>query len=268
MKLLFVVIFIWSIVASVISAADTDICGGETSHTGTSTEASGTVVSPNHPANYGNSLECTLTITTEEAGITLTFSKMDVENAGGCANDYVQISVDGVDTKYCAYTIPTVAAITGKTVTIKFVTDSSATYTGFKLSWAKTGATPEVDTSKDICGGQTTYPYTGTSTDATGTVKSPNYPDNYPNSVECTLTITTENAGISLTFTNLKVENARGCANDYVQISAGTEEIGKYCAYSIPTVAAITGKTVTIKFVTDSSATHTGFELSWKGSGK
>ena len=58
----------------------------------------------------------------------------------------------------------------------------------------------------------------GSLSGVTGTVSSPNYPNNYPSNSDCTWTITIPEGIILLSFTNLDVESNSGCTYDSVKV--------------------------------------------------
>ena len=60
----------------------------------------------------------------------------------------------------------------------------------------------------------------GTLTSLAGVIKSPNFPNNYINGVNCVYVITApHNYRVTLTFTAFSLEAASDCRYDYVEVS-------------------------------------------------
>jgi len=103
-----------------------------------------------------------------------------------------------------------------------------------------------------------------------GLIKSRNYPDNYPNSMECEWTIySPESHQIRLQFTNFDLERSLRCRYDSLKIYKGDthegELVGSYCGNEIPDTMIISGSYVTLLFTTDPVDTRAGFLLTWTG---
>ena len=101
----------------------------------------------------------------------------------------------------------------------------------------------------------------------TGTVKSPNYPDNYPDHEDLSIPIeVTSGSTIELSFTTLDIEPEASCGYDYVKIldSDGTTELAKLCGDSLPSPLKSSGHKLTVVFHSDESVTRKGFEATWK----
>lgn len=111
------------------------ICGGVL------TASSGTIVSPNFPGKYPNNVECIWTIQMPVgARITLNWQNIDIEAQDTCNYDYVQLRNGNSSTsplvgKYCGKAPPATFTSTGNSLYIKFVSDTSSTGNGFRLSY-------------------------------------------------------------------------------------------------------------------------------------
>ena len=102
---------------------------------------------------------------------------------------------------------------------------------------------------------------------ATGNVSSPNYPDNYPNSVRKTETIQVEQGLIlSLQFTAFDIEADSTCGDDHLTITDGDGTIlmKKSCGSSMPAEIRSRSNIVNVVFHTDRSGTRSGWSLSWR----
>ena len=115
----------------------------------------------------------------------------------------------------------------------------------------------------------------------TGVVTSPNYPGQYPNSLEKTDTIQVEQGQIlSLRFTAFAIEPHSTCSYDHLTITDGdgTTLMEKSCGSSsdgniviggqsigssLPAAIISTSNVVNLVFTTDGSDTRSGWSVSW-----
>ena len=121
------------------------------------------------------------------------------------------------------------------------------------------------------CGGSTTESTTCTGGDcssgtATGTIKSPNYPSDYPNSKDQTYPIKVESGSkIELTFTDFAIEDDAECSYDYVQVlDSDGKQLIKKCGAAKPANVVSTSNTMTVKFHSDETVSAKGFSATWK----
>ena len=101
---------------------------------------------------------------------------------------------------------------------------------------------------------------------ATGVVTSPNYPDDYPNSLLKTEWIEVEEGLIlSLQFTAFDIESHSTCDYDHLTITDGdgTTLMEKSCGNSIPADITSTSNIVKLVFSTNSRGTRPGWSVSW-----
>ena len=117
---------------------------------------------------------------------------------------------------------------------------------------------------------------------ATGSVTSPNYPNNYPNRLKKTEMIQVEQGLIlSLQFTafNIKIEWDSTC-DDHLTITDGdgTTLMEKSCGYrdyevviggesigsSLPPAIRSRTNTINLVFITDDGGTYSGWSVSWR----
>ena len=158
--------------------------------------------------------------------------------------------------KKCGTTTPSKIISSGNKLTVKFHSDSSVSFKGFKATWKVVTATEG------------------------GSIKSEGFPNNYPNNKEqvnnCPsvsrikyLIIQTWNLSVSegkkiqLTFDEFSIENHASCVYDSVSVQYGTFS-QKYCGTTAPSPITSTGNTMTVKFASDSSVTDKGFSAVWK----
>merc|ERR1719244_10126 len=101
-----------------------------------------------------------------------------------------------------------------------------------------------------------------------GTIKSSNYPENYPNKQDVEYTLETEQGShIELIFNVFSLEDSiRGkCSHDYVKVvdSNGTD-LATLCGENRPAPFKSRGNNMTIIFYSDASVNRRGFEATWK----
>ncbi|NXG41986.1 CUBN protein, partial [Psilopogon haemacephalus] len=245
-----------------------DIVCGETL-----TGAEGTVTSPGHPDAYPHGVNCTWLISIQPGHlIRLTFTSFNLPFDYSCSRDYLEIYDNSTQQqlgRYCGRSVPPSLTSGGSTMTLFFVSDGSFSSGGFSANYISLDASKACsqDYSAD-----------------TGVLTSPNYPNPYPEDVECIYTITVGmNRKIVLHFTNFTLEGNRRCTEDYLFYSTllytinsthlysrdgGYETsplLGTYCGTDLPPVIISHGNKLWIKFVSDVFGTRTGFSAEWDG---
>lgn len=106
--------------------------------------------------------------------------------------------------RYCGNTKPPDLMTQDRTLTILFHTDSSITLDGFIATYIFADVTK-------VCGGRYSKP--------NGVIRSPNYPDHYPNQKDCVWIIEAQNKHrIRLTINAFELEKHMSCGFDYLEI--------------------------------------------------
>jgi len=236
-----------------ISYSSISTCGG------TYTSDNGILISPNYPNPYPHSAQCIWTITIPAGEvITFTFTSVDLEPHSNCVWDYVELreGTDGLGDfvgRYCGNSTPPVYVSTGNSLWVKFKSDISNRGAGFRATW-------EV-----ACGGTFTTP--------TGEIKSPYFPNPYPNERECQYIIRQPvGSTITLTFLSFDIEASRNgnCSHDYLEIHNGESAdgplIGRYCGSMVPAPVQSAGSSLWLKFATDDSVQNHGFRATYETS--
>merc|ERR1712142_394085 len=138
------------------------------------TDYEGKCKSPNYPKNYDNNMDCIKSFKAREGEIIeLNMEDFEVEYNSNCAYDYVTV-YDGKDEKapkmgtFCGTTIPKQVRSSGQFLYMTFHSDGSVTKRGFMGKY------------KSVRKGCDMY-----HTDFEGICKSPNYPKNYDNNMDC-----------------------------------------------------------------------------------
>ena len=104
------------------------------------------VKSPNYPSNYPDSKDEEYKV---DAGtgsvVALTFSHFTLEKSDGCAYDWVQV-VDGDGSsllaKTCGTSLPAVVKSKTQSLTVKFHSDTSDNFAGFRATWEAVKSSP------------------------------------------------------------------------------------------------------------------------------
>lgn len=101
-----------------------------------------------------------------------------------------------------------------------------------------------------------------------GVITSPNYPDNYPNYMDCLWTIELHPAMlIPLECDGIAIEKEDGCPFDFMEILAGvsldSSALGRYCGNLNHSLTFERDGNISIRFVSDSDKENKGFRCSF-----
>uniref|UniRef100_A0A8C3YL53 Cubilin n=1 Tax=Catagonus wagneri TaxID=51154 RepID=A0A8C3YL53_9CETA len=226
------------------------------------TESTGSIQSPGHPNIYPHGVNCTWHILVQPGHlIYLKIRTFHLEFHYNCTRDYLEVYDTVAETslgRYCGKSIPPSLTSSANSLKLIFVADSDLAYEGFLIDYEATDASAAC--LEDY-------------TDDSGIFSSPNFPNNYPNNMECIYRITVETSQqIALHFTNFSLEEAIGgtCIADYVQITDGGYEssppLGKYCGSSPPPRIISHSNKLWLKFKSDFFGSGPGFSAYWDGS--
>lgn len=225
-------------------------CGGE--YVG----KHGVIESQNYPSYYPGYSNCIWTIrATKGARITLRFISFQLESSSSCQFDALEVR-DGALTssdllgKFCGSVIPEPIESSSSTVTLKFRSDGSGQYRGFKIEFE----------SGVSCGGELFSDQ--------GDLTSPDYPRNYEDNAHCTWTITVPpNYQVMLRFRSFQVEQSHNCESDYLEIHDGSNAhfpvMGRYCGFQRMNDIVSSSKSLTVVFVSDASENYRGFSAQY-----
>ncbi|KAL0113327.1 hypothetical protein PUN28_012468 [Cardiocondyla obscurior] len=223
-------------------------------------ESNGVIQPPTDKGAYANNEQCIWTIQAPPGYIIqLSWMSFNLEYHVHCIHDYVRLyenytSPDkNIIATYCGSTKPPDLTTQDRTLTVLFHSDSSMTTDGFVVTYIF------MDMTK-VCGGHYSKP--------NGVIRSPNYPEYYPNKRDCVWVIEAENRHrIILTVDHFSLESHVSCGFDYLEIRNGgynsSPLIGKYCGTNIPTEIPSQSHQMYIKFVSDFSRSMQGFEIRW-----
>ncbi|XP_014605735.1 PREDICTED: cubilin-like [Polistes canadensis] len=219
--------------------------------------AKGDIVSPNYPQPYGHNAECIWRIVVAAGStVQLIVVDFDLEHHTKCRYDFVEISEGTTRTRnvqrYCSV-YPQIINTTSNIVTIRFRSDFTISSRGFHIQY---------DTKCH-----------NTLNGFRGVIESPNFPNEYENSKNCSWIINAPIGNkINLTFSHFDVEGPmknNSCNYDYLEIKEGmnnlaNSELGKFCgSANLPPKIHSSQNQIFINFFTDLYATHNGFRLEW-----
>ncbi|KAM9673713.1 cubilin [Trichechus inunguis] len=183
---------------------------------GIQTGESGAIASPNYPASYDSLTHCSWLLEAPQGHtITLTFSDFDVESHTTCAWDSVTIRNGGspgspIIGQYCGSSNPRTIQSGSNQLVVIFNSDHSVQHGGFYATWI---------TQTLGCG--------GILHSDNGTLRSPHWPQNFPENSRCSWTVIThESKHLEISFDNnfLIPSGDERCQNSFVKVWAGTEE--------------------------------------------
>ncbi|KAL6103774.1 nrp1 [Pungitius sinensis] len=254
-------LFLFSQVPLVASLAQTDKCGGNIE-----IHAADYLTSPGYPGAYPPSQQCAWVITAPEPGqkILINFNPhFDLEDRD-CKYDYVEVYNGGDELstmlgKFCGKIAPSPIISSGSELLIKFVSDYETHGAGFSVRYEVFKTGPE-------CSRNFTAPR--------GVVKTPGFPEKYPNNLDCTFMIfAPKMSEIVVEFDSFDMEPDTTpppgalCRYDWLEIWDGFPavgpHIGRYCGQTSPgRVVSYTG-ILSMTITTDSAIAKEGFSANY-----
>lgn len=231
---------------------------------GTLTSSTGSLSSPNYPETYHENSECSYKIVTSLGSrIRIAFTDLDLESTTTCRDDYVEI-FDGKDPgapslgRHCVMSagLNNIETSTNYAY-IKFRSDFYLGGKGFLINYYT------------ICNNNLTGRY--------GVIESPDYPDNYPLSLNCLWNINVSKGNkIKVIFNHFDIFKSyyltrwprigrRQCDQDYLQWKESSDPTysDKICGNTMPSMITTKGNSLQMKFATGLFGSKTGFRLEW-----
>ncbi|NWX82451.1 CUBN protein, partial [Nothoprocta pentlandii] len=236
-------------------------CGGYL-HTGR-----GVITSPNYPQNYGPNLNCSWHVLVPSGFIIAVHFEqpfqVKTEDASCTHGDYVELK-NGADAaapplghgRFCGSSPVSTMHTSDNQLLVHFVSDSSNEGQGFKLKY---------EAKSLACGGNIYI----SEFNPSGYTSSPNYPSNYPPHVDCVWTITAPNGhAVELQFEDqFYIEPSPNCTSSYLELRSGADAgapvLARLCGDSRPSPQRSSGASMYMRFRSDSSATHVGFNAKY-----
>uniref|UniRef100_A0AAQ4QN55 Neuropilin n=1 Tax=Gasterosteus aculeatus aculeatus TaxID=481459 RepID=A0AAQ4QN55_GASAC len=254
-------LFLLSRVTLVAPLAQTGQCGGNIE-----IHAADYLTSPGYPGAYPPSQQCVWVITAPEPGqkILINFNPhFDLEDRD-CKYDYVEVYNGGDELssmlgKFCGKIAPSPIISSGSELLIKFFSDYETHGAGFSVRYEVFKTGPE-------CSRNFTAPR--------GVVKTPGFPEKYPNNLDCTFMIFAPKMyEIVVEFDSFDMEPDTTpppgalCRYDWLEIWDGFPavgpHIGRYCGPTSPgRVVSYTG-ILSMTITTDNAIAKEGFSANY-----
>ncbi|KAM6162076.1 cubilin isoform 2-T2 [Erethizon dorsatum] len=183
---------------------------------GIQTGEAGVITSPNYPGSYSSLTHCSWLVEAPAGHtITLTFSDFDIETHSSCAWDSVTVRNGGspespIIGQYCGTSNPRTIQSGSNQLTVIFNSDQSVENGGFYATWS---------TQTLGCG--------GIFHSDNGTIRSPHWPQNFPENSRCSWTVIAhQSKHLELSFdSNFRIPSGDGhCQNSFVKVWAGPEQ--------------------------------------------
>uniref|UniRef100_A0A672JV10 Neuropilin n=1 Tax=Salarias fasciatus TaxID=181472 RepID=A0A672JV10_SALFA len=224
------------------------------------------LTSPGYPGAYPPSQQCVWVITAPEPGqkILINFNPhFDLEDRD-CKYDYVEVYNGGDEFsrrlgKFCGKIAPSPIISSGSQLLIKFVSDYETHGAGFSVRYEVFKTGPE-------CSRNFTEPR--------GVIKTPGFPEKYPNNLDCTFMIfAPKMSEIVVEFDSFDMEPDTTpppgalCRYDWLEIWDGFPavgpHIGRYCGQTSPgRVVSYTG-ILSMTITTDNAIAREGFSANY-----
>ncbi|XP_071233652.1 neuropilin-1a-like isoform X1 [Salvelinus alpinus] len=224
------------------------------------------LTSPGYPNSYPPSQQCTSVISAPDPGqkILINFNPhFDLEDRD-CKYDYVEVFNGGDEQaptlgKFCGKIAPSPIISSGSQLLIKFVSDYESPGAGFSVRYEVFKTGPEC--SRNF-------------TSSKGVIKTPGFPDKYPNNLDCTfMIIAPKMSEIVVDFDTFDMEPDTTpppgalCRYDWLEIWDGFPavgpHIGRYCGNSSPgRVISYTG-ILSMTINTDNAIAREGFSANY-----
>ncbi|KAM4828885.1 cubilin [Thomomys bottae] len=212
---------------------------------GIQTGESGVITSPNYPGPYKNSSHCAWLLEAPQGHtIILTFSDFDIEGHSHCAWDSVTVRNGGsplspIIGQYCGTSGPGTIHSGSNQLVVIFNSDHSVDGGGFYATWS---------TETLGCG--------GIIHSESGTMKSPHWPQNFPQNSQCSWTaITHESKHWEIHFdSNFRIPSSDAqCSHSFLKVWSGTQKtndtlLSTLCGNEAPSPIILPTNTFTALF--------------------
>ncbi|KAL9964947.1 hypothetical protein ACROYT_G028664 [Oculina patagonica] len=228
------------------------------------TQACGSVVnnslkSPGYPnTDYQKNTDCVYLVPIPH-GMVMNISFEDFVIEAGlpdCDYDYLKIINDqnqeyGV---YCGDMTGHTVLVTGNYAVIIFHSDEIDQKRGFLLFFTAVpfGNRTTTQPPLKVCGSE-----------VNNTLKSPGYPQNYPNFLDCVYLVPIpQGTTMNISFHDFDMEDDKLCSFDYLRITNDhNDNLGEYCGMKTGQTVLVTGDYAVLMFHSDSSFQRRGFLL-------
>ncbi|KFM81134.1 Cubilin, partial [Stegodyphus mimosarum] len=217
------------------------------------------LVSPNHPQDYDNGVNCRYVIrrsSEDVCRLEMDFLRFDVESSSNCEYDYLAINGE----KICGL-------IENSTRTylfqdyekqLTFHSDSGTSRPGFMIRVQQVDCSP-VTTDPPLPPSKPCDMHFST---AVFEIMSDNHPSNYDPHLRCTYTVTRAHAGVcalELNFLSFDVEASDGCQYDYLKLQE--EKLCGIYPANLKRIIPFEGNELILEFHSDGATSRPGFHI-------
>ncbi|KAG8188774.1 hypothetical protein JTE90_012245 [Oedothorax gibbosus] len=217
------------------------------------------LVSPNHPREYDNGLDCKYVIrrsSEEVCRLEMEFLRFDVESSSNCEYDYLSINGE----KICGLIENTTRTYLFQDYEkqLLFHSDSGTSRPGFMIRVSQVDCSASTDPPQP----PPSKPCDQRFASAAFELRSDNYPSNYDSHLRCTYTVARAHPGVcalELTFLGFDVEASDGCQYDYLKLQ-DERLCGVYPA-NLKRIIPFEDADLKLEFHSDGATTRPGFHI-------
>ncbi|XP_016893860.1 bone morphogenetic protein 1-like isoform X1 [Cynoglossus semilaevis] len=272
-------------------SCDTAACGGFI------TVLNGSLTTPGWPKEYPPNKNCVWQLVAPiQYRITLVFDMFETEGNDVCKYDYVEVrsglsSDSTLHGKFCGVEKPDVITSVHNNMRIEFKSDNTVSKRGFKAHFFSD--MDECSKENGGCQHECVNTFGSYScqcregfvlhdnkhdckeagcdhviSSVSGTISSPNWPDQYPSKKSCSWALsTTPGHRIKLVFNEIDMESHQECAYDHLEVHDGQDahapSLGRFCGTKKPSPLISSGDKMFLRFYSDNSVQKRGFEVSY-----
>ncbi|GFQ79461.1 cubilin [Trichonephila clavata] len=217
------------------------------------------LVSPNHPRDYDNGLDCRYVIrrsSEDVCRLEMEFLRFDVESSSNCEYDYLSINGE----KICGLIENTTRTYLFQDYEkqLTFHSDSGTSRPGFMIRVQQADCSvattePPLPPSK---------PCDKSFSSSVFEIRSDNHPDNYDPHLRCVYTVSKAHPGvcaIELTFLTFDVEASDGCQYDYLKLQE--ERLCGIYPSNLKRIVPFEESEVILEFHSDGATSRPGFHI-------
>ncbi|XP_076315957.1 tolloid-like protein 2 [Tachypleus tridentatus] len=174
------------------------------------------IQSKNFPSNYENNLDCQYVVRrrSDICGLQLIFISFEVESSQNCEYDYLEVDEERLCGSLPADLVRNLNFETNEKI-LRFHSDEANPRPGFLIQVHQKECASRTDTPVSIH--HCHYEFS----DQVFNLTSPNYPENYRNTLDCSYTINRFNNNIcsfELQFLDFSLQDDVNCRYDYLQL--------------------------------------------------
>ncbi|CAH3151791.1 unnamed protein product, partial [Porites evermanni] len=231
--------------------------------TGCGAVVNNTLKSPRYPSRYPNYMNCVYRVQIPHGMVMrINFSSFLLESG----YDYLTIKNENNQNfgRYTGGQSGKIVDVTGRYAVLSFQSDGSVGYRGFLLRFFfyRNATNPPPTTYYPPL---TTQNPSGCGGVVNNVLKSPRYPLNYPNNMDCNYWVLIPLGYVlNISFSSFELEYSWSCRYDYLKITnEHNQTVGKYCGVKTGRNVYVTGRFAVISFHSDGSRAFSGYLLNF-----